>query len=134
MTVVDNIIANLRAFFGMPEATEAELDQHLEDQLAQPAAAEATEEEPETTVEEDSQEAAAAEQEEQEEQEEASAEARILAELEAIRQENIALREQVAALNQKHLAAAAAYEEQQVEADPRERYLCATTLRAMGRR
>lgn len=130
MTVIDSIINNLRAFFGLPEATEAELDQHLQDQLTQEGPDDVGEEEAEPAGP-DAEEETAEEQEERAPEE--SAEQRILAELEALRQENMALSQQVAALNKKHLAAAAAYEQEQVAADPRERYLCNTTLRAMGR-
>jgi hypothetical protein len=132
MTVVENILANARRFFGMENATDAELDQHLEEQLTDEADSDESEQEASAEETDEGQEQeTAAESDTQESAQGANLQA-ILTRLNALESENSNLREKVKNLNEKHLAAAAQYEEETAEADPRDAYLCSTTLRAMG--
>jgi hypothetical protein len=140
MTVFENIINNLRTFFGMPEATAAEIDQHLTDQVEQAEA-------PATDGPDDS----AEQQEEQIDDNHAQqtpsesatenepapmAVQEILSRLSALENENTALRGQIEELEKQPAAPVASYEQTPVEehSDPRDRYLCDTTLRALGRK
>lgn len=131
MNVIDNILANLRRLFNMSEdATESEVDQRLEDevelveQATQDIAREAAESpdatEPAEEVQPQAQPTPAIPQEIQEQ-------------LSSLAEENKELRKKVQQLQEKHLAAAAAYEQEAVDtADKRDKYLCSTTRRAMA--
>lgn len=121
MTVMDNILNNLRRFFGMEEtATAAEIDDRLEDYVAPPQeSAPAVENEgAENRVEES-----------------APAPEPVQANLEPLLAQIQSLQSELAALKAKAAAKPAEYEETAAETgdDPRERYFCSTTLRAMGR-
>ena len=119
MTVMDNILSNLRRFFGMDDSTTPqELDQRLEDYVTPPA------------VEAEENQGAEIRAEETE-----PAQEPVQANLEPLMQQIFALEREVEALRKKAAAQPAAYEETPAETggDPRERYFCSTTLKAMGR-
>jgi len=133
--ILDNLLANLRRFFNMEDATEAELDQKLEDEINASAGSSASEEtdspeeEPETEAAETETEEASTETEESDEPTVAE---QLTARLDALQAENETLQAQIEALKQRHLAAAAEYEQEPAaSADPREKYICSTTRRAL---
>lgn len=128
MTVIDNIMNNLRRFFGMDEsATPAEIDDRLEDYVA-PAeqGSQAAEGEENEAPENRAEEIAPA-------QEDVQA---ILARLQQLQESNQQLQHQLNELRTKPLAAPTQYEEAPAEtgSDPRERYICSITAQAMGRK
>lgn len=128
--LITNILANLRKFFNMEDATEAELDQRMEDEVAAQQAS--SEPDPEETT---AAAPATTESPAQQVEEEASVTVpeEITARLDALQEENERLQAEVKALQEKHLAAAAEYEAKPAEADPRDKYLCSITRQALAR-
>lgn len=128
--LIGNILANLRALFQNPEATEAELDQHLEDLVAVQSETEEVENTTDTPPTEAAEQTPHTEEEPQIEANDPMQE--ILQRLNALEAENQDLRDTIDELKEEPAAGASSYTEEVPQENKSDRYLCPNTRKALG--
>jgi hypothetical protein len=133
MTITESIVSKLRTFFGQPDATEAELEQHLEDRLTETATEEDIPDDPEDTTTETAETVEQSPLESATETEPAPQATQVILTALTTLQESVStLQAEVAALKKTAVSAPTDYEVKTSETDGRDKYLCSTTKRAMG--